>query len=130
MRRSLRAALDASWARVRAGDLAAARAALAPSLAAPSTSDLAYTAVGHGHLDMAWLWPLRETRRKAARTYARQLDAVERRPGYVYGTSQPQQLAWMKAEQPAIFARLRAAVAARRIELAATTAAPHPASEE
>ncbi|GAA2175391.1 glycoside hydrolase family 38 C-terminal domain-containing protein [Agrococcus versicolor] len=116
LRRTLRAALDASWSRFRAGDLDAARAALAPALSAPSTSDLAYTAVGHGHLDMAWLWPLRETRRKAARTYARQLDAIERRPGYVYGTSQPQQMQWMRDEQPALFARLQAAVASGGME--------------
>ena len=41
------------------------------SLAAGSESDFVYSAIGHGHLDMAWLWPLRETRRKAARTYTR-----------------------------------------------------------
>jgi len=139
--RELRVALDAAWSRFRAGDAAAARAALARSLGATSdtgsapdtgfatapdtgsasdtASDtgFAYAAVGHGHLDQAWLWPIRETKRKAARTYARQLRNVEERPGYVYGTSQPQQLAWMKAEQPAIFARLRQAVAAGRIEL-------------
>jgi alpha-mannosidase len=117
LRRGLRAALDASWARFRAGDLAGARAALAPSLAAPSTSDFVYDAVGHGHLDMAWLWPLRETKRKAARTYIRALNAADRRDDVVYGTSQPQQLAWMKEHHPALFERLRAAVKAGRIEL-------------
>lgn len=114
--RGLRAALDESWRRFRAGDLAAARASLAPSLAGPATDPLEYTAVGHGHLDMAWLWPLRETRRKSARTYARQLHAVERRPDYVYGTSQPQQLQWMRDGHPALFARLRAAIAAGGVE--------------
>lgn len=115
--RELRGALDAAWTRFRSGDVAAAREALADPLEAASDIDFAYAAVGHGHLDQAWLWPVRETKRKAARTYARQLLNVEERPGYVYGTSQPQQLAWMKAEQPAIFARLQQAVAARRIEL-------------
>lgn len=117
LRRGLRVALDASWARFRAGDLAGARAALAPSLTAPSTSDFVYDAVGHGHLDMAWLWPLRETKRKAARTYVRALNAADRRDDVVYGTSQPQQMAWMRERHPALFERLRAAVAAGRIEL-------------
>lgn len=117
LRRDLRVALDAAWARFRRGDTAGARDALAPSLAAPSTDDFVYSAVGHGHLDMAWLWPLRETRRKAARTYARALNSIEDRPGYVYGTSQPQQLQWMKERHPELFARIKAAVAAGRLEL-------------
>ncbi|QCR20188.1 alpha-mannosidase [Agrococcus sp. SGAir0287] len=116
LRRTLRAALDDAWARFRAGDLAAARATLAPSLAGGATDPLEYTAVGHGHLDMAWLWPLRETRRKSARTYTRQLHAVERHPGYVYGTSQPQQLQWLRDRHPALFERLRAAIAAGSVE--------------
>ncbi len=113
----LRAALDEAWRLFRAGDAAGARAALAEPLARPAASDVVFSAVGHGHLDMAWLWPLRETRRKAARTYTRALETIDRRPGYIYGTSQPQQLAWMKQEQPAIYARIREAVAAGRMEL-------------
>ncbi len=99
----LRVALDAAWSRFRARDIAGARAALAPSLAAESDSDFVYSAIGHGHLDMAWLWPLRETRRKAARTYTRALNTIDDRDGYIYGTSQPQQLFWMKQQHPALY---------------------------
>ena len=66
---------------------------------------------------MAWLWPLRETRRKAARTYTRALNTIAARDGYIYGTSQPQQLYWMKQQHPALYERIKAAVAAGRIEL-------------
>jgi alpha-mannosidase len=113
----LRHALDAAWARFRAKDIPGARAALAPALAAPSESDFTYSAIGHGHLDMAWLWPLRETKRKAARTYMRALKMTRLHPGYIYGTSQPQQLYWMKKLQPAIYERVKKAVADGRIEL-------------
>ncbi len=113
----LRAALDGAWQLFQAGDLDAARDALAGPLATPSASDFVYRAVGHGHLDMAWLWPLRETRRKAARTYTRALNAIERRPDYIYGTSQPQQMAWMKELQPALYERMKRAVADGRMEL-------------
>ncbi|MEO8261454.1 MAG: glycoside hydrolase family 38 C-terminal domain-containing protein [Pseudolysinimonas sp.] len=113
----LRVALDAAWARFRARDIPGARAALAPALAAESESDFVYSAVGHGHLDMAWLWPLRETRRKAARTYTKALNAIAERPGYVYGTSQPQQLFWIKQQHPALYERIKAAVGDGRIEL-------------
>ena len=113
----LRARLRAAYSRFARGDVAGARAELAGSLATASDSDFVYRAIGHGHLDMAWLWPLRETHRKAARTYTRALNTIDRRDGYLYGTSQPQQLAWMKEEQPELFARIKSAVAAGRIEL-------------
>jgi len=113
----LRLALDAAWARFRARDISAARAALAPALATPSASDFVYSAIGHGHLDMAWLWPLRETQRKAARTYTKALNAIEDREGYIYGTSQPQQLYWIKQQHPALYERIKTAVADGRIEL-------------
>ncbi|GAA1511412.1 alpha-mannosidase [Agromyces terreus] len=116
----LRRALAAAWVRFGGGGVGAireARAALAPALAAPSTSGFLYDAVGHGHLDMAWLWPLRETRRKAARTYVRAMNAIDRRDDYVYGTSQPQQMHWMRTRHPALFERMKTAVADGRMEL-------------
>ncbi|HWD63518.1 MAG TPA: hypothetical protein VG369_13530, partial [Humibacter sp.] len=113
----LRVGLDRAWSRFARGDIRSARAELAPLLAAESTSEFVYSAVGHGHLDMAWLWPWRETRRKAARTYARALGNFDERPDYVYGTSQPQQLQWMKEEHPALFERLKHAVTDGRLEL-------------
>ena len=113
----LRLALASAYARFSDGDVPAARVALAGSLGAASESDFVYSAVGHGHLDMAWLWPLRETRRKAARTYVRALNTIDRRPDYVYGTSQPQQMHWMKQRHPVLFARIKRAVADGRMEL-------------
>ncbi|MDI1335822.1 MAG: alpha-mannosidase, partial [Lacunisphaera sp.] len=117
LERELRASLRTAFSRFRAGDVDGARRTLAGPLASPSTSDFLYSAVGHGHLDMAWLWPLRETRRKSARTYVRALNAIDRREGYIYGTSQPQQMAWMRERHPALFARMQRAVAEGRMEL-------------
>ncbi len=74
------------------------------------------TAVGHSHLDLAWLWPIRETIRKAARTFSTALYNIERYPDYVFGASQPQQFDWMKQFYPGLFERIRSAVKAGRIE--------------
>src|SRR5665811_600847 len=115
--RRLEAALAEAFSRFVSGDTPGARRVLAVPLAQPSTSDFTYSAIGHGHLDMAWLWPLRETRRKSARTYIRALNTIDQHPDYLYGTSQPQQLWWMKHHQPALFERIKEAVAAGRIEL-------------
>jgi alpha-mannosidase len=115
--RELRTALDAAWSDFEAGDSHGARAVLAVPLAHPSTDDFVYSAVGHGHLDMAWLWPIRETKRKAARTYSRALATIDDRPGFVYGTSQPQQMQWMKERHPDLYRRMKDAVATGRLEL-------------
>ncbi len=113
----LLAALRSSYSAFSKGDLAGARALLSPALKTESDSDFVYSAVGHGHLDMAWLWPLRETRRKAARTYIKALNNIESYEGYVFGTSQPQQMLWMKRQHPSLYKKIQSAVAEGRMEL-------------
>jgi len=76
------------------------------------------TAVGHAHIDTAWLWPLAETRRKCARTFASVLGLMERYPGFRFAASQAQHYAWIEAEHPALFERIRAATAAGQWEIA------------
>ncbi|RIX31277.1 alpha-mannosidase [Amnibacterium setariae] len=104
-------ALDAACAALDlddvAGTAARARAVLAPALASPAVpSAQAITAVGHAHIDSAWLWPIRETRRKVARTIANVLALMDEDPGFVYAMSSAQQYAWLEEDQPALFARL------------------------
>lgn len=65
------------------------------------------SAVGHGHLDTAWLWQVGETIGKAARTFSSQLELMERYPEHLFACSQAQQLAWMKEHYPELFERLR-----------------------
>ena len=68
------------------------------------------SAAGHAHIDTAWLWPLRETVRKCARTFSTALRYIEEYPDYVYTCSQAQQYAWMKEYYPGIYADIKAAV--------------------
>jgi alpha-mannosidase len=68
------------------------------------------SAIGHAHIDTAWLWPLRETIRKCARTFATQLAYMEEFPEYVFTCSQPQQYAWMKVCYPEIYEGIKDAV--------------------
>lgn len=104
--------------RLRRKDLGAATELLEARLGTPNVKAVTeYTAVGHAHLDLAWLWPLRETKRKAARTFATALKNTELYPDYVFGASQAQQFEWMEKEQPEIFGRLGKAVADGRVEI-------------
>ncbi len=72
--------------------------------------------VGHAHIDLAWLWPLRETRRKAGRTFATALRMLDEYPDYVFGTSQPQMLQWVQEDYPDLFAQVQKQIAAGRWE--------------
>lgn len=44
-------------------------------------------AVGHCHIDTAWLWPFSETHRKTARSWSSQLRLAERYPWHVFTAS-------------------------------------------
>ncbi|OLD49433.1 MAG: hypothetical protein AUI42_07890 [Actinobacteria bacterium 13_1_40CM_2_65_8] len=82
----------------------------------PSDSRHFIDAVGHAHIDTAWLWPLRETRRKSARTFSTALALMDEYPDYIFACSQPAQYAWMKASYPDIFEGIRQKVAAGQWE--------------
>ena len=89
------------------GTAGAARAALAGALARPTAPRThRVTAVGHAHIDTAWLWPVRETVRKCARTFATAVTLMERYPEYHFVCSAAQHLAWIEERYPALFARI------------------------
>ena len=80
-------------------------------------SDLSVAAVGHAHIDTAWLWPIAETKRKCARTFASQLALIDKYPDYIFGASQPQHYEWVAEMYPEIFARIKKAVAENKWEV-------------
>jgi len=95
------------------GTAAAGRNVLAPALAKPaSASAHRVHAVGHAHIDTAWLWPVRETVRKVARTFSNVCDLIDRNPDFVFAASSAQQFAWLKQFYPELFERVREHVAA------------------
>jgi alpha-mannosidase len=82
-----------------------------------NASDIPVRAVGHAHIDTAWLWPLGETIRKTARTYASQLQLIQDYPGYIFGASAAQHYDWMKRYYPELYARVKQAVKDGRWEI-------------
>lgn len=74
------------------------------------------TLTGQSHIDTAWLWPLRETRRKCARTFSTVLNYMERYPEYVFMASQPVQYEWMQRHYPELFRRIKRRVKEGRWE--------------
>lgn len=64
-------------------------------------------AMGHCHIDTAWLWPFKETVRKCARSWVTAVQLMERNPEFIFACSQAQQLEWVKNHYPGLYARLQ-----------------------
>lgn len=96
-----------------AGTAAAGRAALAGVLSRPAyASAHELLATGHAHIDSAWLWPVRETIRKCARTFSNVVALMDEDPDFVFSCSSAQQLTWIKEFFPELFVRIREKVKA------------------
>jgi len=111
--RALERSLDALSLDDVSGTAASARAQLVEVLSRPAhASAHTVSAVGHAHIDSAWLWPLRETVRKTGRTFANVTALAADYPEFIFACSQAQQYAWVKEHQPEVFQRIQAAVKA------------------
>ncbi|QSZ47957.1 glycoside hydrolase family 38 C-terminal domain-containing protein [Arthrobacter sp. D5-1] len=96
-----------------AGTAAAGREALKEVLGRPAyASAHQLLATGHAHIDSAWLWPVRETIRKCARTFSNVVALMDEDPDFVFSCSSAQQMAWIKEYFPELFVRIREKVKA------------------
>jgi len=82
---------------------------------------LKISAIGHAHLDLAWLWPIRETIRKGARTFSNVLQLMDKYPDFKFGASQAQLYQWMKDYYPALYNRIKKRVIEGRWDLLGAT---------
>lgn len=109
--RAVERALDVLDLQDVAATAAAARAELTEVLAAPANASAhRISAVGHAHIDSAWLWPVRETVRKVARTTSNVVALLDEHPDLVYAMSSAQQFAWIEEHRPEVFERVAAQV--------------------
>ncbi|WP_420594090.1 alpha-mannosidase [Deinococcus sp.] len=78
----------------------------------PPVGKLALT--GHAHIDLAWLWPLAETRRKALRTFSTVLSLMDEYPDFTFNQSTAQLYRFVEEDDPELFERIRQRVAEGR----------------
>uniref|UniRef100_A0A673NDW1 Alpha-mannosidase 2C1 n=1 Tax=Sinocyclocheilus rhinocerous TaxID=307959 RepID=A0A673NDW1_9TELE len=76
-------------------------------------------AMGHCHIDSAWLWPYEETIRKCARSWVTVIRLIENNPEFVFTCSQKespsktnvyvqaQQFQWVKSWYPNLFSEIK-----------------------
>lgn len=74
--------------------------------------------VGHTHIDVAWLWRLKHTREKSARSFSTVLRLMELFPDYVFLQTQPQLYEYVKNDYPQIYEQIRERVKEGRWEAA------------
>ncbi|MBQ1257177.1 MAG: alpha-mannosidase, partial [Clostridia bacterium] len=72
--------------------------------------------IGHSHMDTAWLWPITETEKKCARTYANQLNLMEEYPEYKFIQSSAYHAEMIRRNNPELFSRIQKAVKDGRYE--------------
>lgn len=82
----------------------------------PDPGDGRICLTGHTHIDVAYLWPIKETLRKCARTFATACWMMERFPQYRFACSQAQLFAFTKLLYPTLYQRIRRHVAEGRWE--------------
>lgn len=93
------------------GSAAAVREVLAPVLARPAhASAHTISGVGHAHIDSAWLWPIRETKRKTSRTFSNVTSLADEYEDFIFACSQAQQYEWVRDNYPHVWARIQESV--------------------
>ncbi len=90
-----------------------------------NASDMNVIAVGHAHIDTGWLWPVRESIRKCARTFASQIDLLEKYPDYVFGASQAQHYLFVKEHYPKLYKKIKKYIKEGRWEIQGGTWVEH-----
>jgi len=78
--------------------------------------DVQVFATGHAHIDVAWLWTLGQTRRKAGRTFHNVIRLMEQFPDYYFTQSQPQLYDFVRQDYPDLFEVIKTRVAEGRWE--------------
>ncbi len=90
-----------------------ADAIIKPLLACKADASATDVAVhGHSHIDVAWLWPYRETFRKCSRTFSTVMRLMEQYPEYIFTQSQAQLYEFTRDNYPGLYEDIKKAVKA------------------
>lgn len=73
--------------------------------------------IGHTHIDVAWLWTVRQSREKAVRSMSMVVNLMKKYPEYKFMTSQPVLLTFIKEDAPELYSEIKALVRKGRFEV-------------
>lgn len=77
----------------------------------PKTNEITVRCIGHTHIDVAWLWRLKHTREKSARSFSTVLRFMEQFPEYIFLQTQPQLYDYLEQDYPELYRQI-----AQRVE--------------
>jgi len=80
-------------------------------------SDALIYVVGQTHIDVAWLWPLKQTVEKVQRSFSTVIELMEKFPDYKFMCSQPQLYEYIKEQAPDLYEKIKARVKEGRWEV-------------
>ncbi len=73
--------------------------------------------VGQSHIDLAWLWPMKEAVRKTSRTFSTMSTLLDHYDHFHYAQSQPQAYAFVKDHYPELYERVKQHIHSGRWEV-------------
>ena len=90
------------------GDIDAARDIARQFFDQPNApSQFKIQAIGHCHIDTAWLWPYAESRRKCVRSWSSQISYMNYYPWYKFCASAALHYKWVKQQSPDLFEKIQ-----------------------
>lgn len=87
--------------------IAAAKEVLASMYLVDHQPTQKVTAVGHTHIDLAWLWTVQQAIEKGERSFQTIFKLMDEYPDYTFVNSQPQQYQFMKDHYPELYAKIK-----------------------
>ncbi|WP_029233175.1 alpha-mannosidase [Butyrivibrio sp. VCB2006] len=89
---------------------------LAENLYGKYDTGLTVASTGHTHIDVAWKWPVRQTREKVIRSYSTVMELMKRYPEYLFMASTPQMYEFVREDEPELFEEILERVKEGRFE--------------
>lgn len=82
-----------------------------------TNNEVVVSCIGHTHIDIAWLWTMRQTKEKAQRSFATVVELMQRYPEYKFMSSQPYLYQAVKEESPSLYKKIKEYVQEGRWEV-------------
>ncbi len=79
--------------------------------------DTTVAAIGHTHIDCAWLWTLKQTKEKVQRSFSTVLELMRQYPEYKFMSSQALLYKFLKEEAPEVYEKVKEMVKEGRWEV-------------
>ncbi|APB32364.1 glycosyl hydrolase 38 domain protein [Gloeomargarita lithophora Alchichica-D10] len=70
--------------------------------------------IGHSHIDIIWLWTIKETRRKLARTFTTALNLIQEFPDFNFMQGQAQLYVYLQQDYPELYQQIQTQVKLKR----------------